>query len=695
MALLSSIISVIFLFAVEAFQDTSAFYENVNLYEQGIAEKEAGNHERAAELWIEHASRSEAPDYSLGHELIQHVTKHSLRNYYEKASELYMLGLDSERFDERAKELLHNELYYMEGMLGQRERRHLRGLIDDGDTEILHFLREYWEIRNITPSDSYNERLLEHWERINYAYENFNTSDRTLFDDRGKTYIRFGEPNRKRSGVFMYNPGFANYIIATRMDDGRGQNSGLENAINTTTYLNTLYQVRAYHEYPSFEAWVYTDLTDDPDNVVYIFGNTHGGAEMSAKQSVDDFIPSAAYSITDRNNPVSMGIADGAGSGTVTLRGRGEETDVALEGATGGIGNSERIIPAMVLQFMYYRQLASLDVFFSERYDEMMDTYMNTSIRLPVSTARRFQQLNSSRFLISQASAPEERSTSAARVFNIATEVYPYRFFDENLKPYLKIYFEEDTEEAITFEELKKRHNLEDIRYEDYEVVRTVQFKGVNGERFDPVRSRSIVEQSSIDPLERNMIHIPYNIGAQSITAHSELYDISLGDRNGISEVTTLRENLKGIGSSSTDLPQADTSDDLFTSDVIIGYRDDELDYDSGFAISHERVIPSGKSINFYYEAYNIPQDDTGLYSYSLTYRIARDRSRLGRIIRFGRTSETSMTINNTHSAPRFSQMLEIVTDELEPGNYTLELLLSAEEDTDTLHREMILFSVR
>ena len=696
MIFVNTIFSFLLLVAVEAYQDTSYQYEKTDLYQLGMEEKKAGNFERTAELWIEHALNTDSPEYAIGYELIKHVTQHKLRSYYEQASEIYLRGLGAGQLTNMDKELLHNELIYMEGMLGQRERRRFRNMIDDGNTEILDFFRNYWEARNLTPSDAYNERLLEHWERINFALENYNTSPNILFDDRGKTYIRLGEPNRTRSGVFMYNPGFANYIISTRMDDGRGQGSGLENAINTTTYLNTLYQVRAYHEYPSFEVWVYTELTDEPDNVVFIFGNNHGGAVMTEKQSVDDFVPSAAYSITDRNNPVSMGIGGGEpATGAGLSNSRDGDSDVALQDLNTGIGNSERITPALVLQFMYYRQLASLDVFFSDRYDEMMDFYMNTSIRLPLSAARRFQQLNSSRFLISQAAAPEEKSTSATRVFNISTSVHPYRFFDEDLNPYLKVYFEEDTEEAISFEELRKRNNLDDIRYEDYEVVRTVQFAGENGERFGSVTSRDNVDQTSVDPLERNLIHIPYNIGAQSLIAHSELYDLSLGDRNGISETSTLRENLKGIGSNRAEIPEAVASANLFISDVIIGYRDEDLDFDSGFVIAHDRVIPAEHSLNFFYEAYNIPQDESGLYTYSLTYRIARDRSRLGRIIRFGRTTETSMTINNTHTAPRFSQMLEIVTDELETGNYILELHISADENSDVLHSESVLFRVR
>ena len=46
----------------------------------------------------------------------------------------------------------------------------------------------------------------------------------------------------------------------------------------------------------------------------------------------------------------------------------------------------------------------------------------------------------------------------------------------------------------------------------------------------------------------------------------------------------------------------------------------------------------------------------------------------MGRIIRFGGGTETSMTVDNTTDSTRFDQYLEIVTDQLKNGSYTLEL---------------------
>lgn len=670
----------------------------VDGYQKGLELADSGQYAEAAKVWIEYADSLAEPDYRLGHELIEMVTKHRLTEYYEKASEIYLKSLAINFISDEIQELLYNEHAFIEPMLGQRESRRLKRLIDDKNTEIFSYIENFWAERSLTPSDTYNERLMEHWERVNYARENYNTSSRSLFDDRGKMYIRFGPPNRTRSGIFMYNPGFANYIISTRMDDGRGRGSALDNAINTTTYLNTLYQVREYHQYPSFEVWVYTNLTPGPDNVVYLFGNDTGGDVMSLKRSVDDFIPSAAYSSTKRNNPVSMGELNtpqgsGAGDSGDSGDGQSRDTDVLSELGDTGIGNSERITPALVLQFMYYRQLVTLDPFFSSRYDEMLDHYMNTSIRISNTTARQFQQVNTSRLLIAQREVPDEYSTNKNEIFDIDPGVYSYRFFDENMNPELRVYFAENVDEAVTFEELKKRNNLGDVRYSDYELIRTLDLINSNGERVNRLNDKTVLGQPENDPLSSNMIRVPQSNGLNRLHLVSELYDRTSVDQNSISENSTLRSNLKGMGIATATVDPEISSTGFFASDVIIGYSSDSAG-DDNFTISHNKVIPENSNIKFYYEAYNIPQNENGLYSFTLTYTIKRDRSLFGRIIRLGRVSSTSMTIENTHDSPNFPQLLEIVSGSLSEGDYILELEISSEGQQEISFTKEVSFKV-
>ncbi|MDH3214912.1 MAG: GWxTD domain-containing protein [Candidatus Krumholzibacteria bacterium] len=53
----------------------------------------------------------------------------------------------------------------------------------------------FWKGRDPTPRTEENETLEEHWRRVRYANENFATSEPGWRSDRGKIYIRYGEPD--------------------------------------------------------------------------------------------------------------------------------------------------------------------------------------------------------------------------------------------------------------------------------------------------------------------------------------------------------------------------------------------------------------------------------------------------------------------------------------------------------------------
>ena len=492
----------------------------------------------------------------------------------------------------------------------------------------------------------------------------------------------------------MYNPGFANYIIATRMDDGRGGVSDAGNAINTTLYLNTLYQVREYHQYPTFETWVYENLASHPDNVIYLFGNTYGGNEMNLKQSVDDFVPSAAYSMTERNSPVSMSILGGdSGGDSEEASGDDEEDSNVLNQISGGnLGNGERISPALVLQFMYYRQLASLDHYFSAQYDEMLNRYMDVSTPVSRSLARQFQQTNSARMLIANSRAPDEYSSGNDEMFNIGTSIHAYRFYDEELSPELRLYFQDDLEEAVSFDQLKQVNSVDSISYRNYEIVRTLRVFPDEREAPENITVIHQAENEPADPLTANILEVPLQSDYARISAVSELHNTQV-DEGAIRNGSVFRERIKGIASSEISVePSKINRNEFFTSDVILGYTD--VEGSSEVTLAHDRQIPENSAINFYYESYNLPKNAEGLYSFALTYTIERERSSIGNLLRFWKNEQTSMTITNTNDRPVFDQMLEIVTEKLDPGSYKLTLEFSEKEESEVLFSKEIPFEI-
>lgn len=656
-----------------------------DLWKDGLMELEKGNYEKAVEIWAESLTLHSEPDYRIGHYMIKTVTAHNLRDYYEKASDLYYRGLSSGSVSDEDKKLLHKDLEFMRPLLGRREGNRLERLIENGNPEIYQKLAEFWNDMKVTISSEYNERLLEHWERIAYAVVNFATTSRSEYDDRGQIYIKYGAPARTRSGMLTHDPGFANYILATRMDDtvdGYGDSS------NSTIFLNTLYQVRDYHNHASFEVWVYTNLTDHFNDIPFIFGNDSGGRVMQLKHSVDDFIPTGAYSTGGRNEFYSHGMtmnSDDSGSGS---------TDVAAEMSGGVSAGQDNIPPAVVLQIMYYRQLATIDTYFSSRYDEMLNRYESTINRLSSSIAREFQQLNISQLQRTQRNAPDNMSSYLNTLHNIEADIYTYRFLDENLEPYLRIYHTAEVDEAITIEELRRTNNLESVQPENYKLVHNVSIYDDNGLQLYSEMENFSVVPSAMNPLEENLIKIPHLDNSYSITANFELHDIA--DPNGhiIAENSTFKQFIKGVGEADVDVPEYLEKRGFTLSDIIMGYSDGlNSDYTDGFILSHDRIIPQNTSLNFYYEVYGLPRNSDGLYEFSLTYSIKKNRSRLGRLLRFWSSDETSISIENTHDKPVFSQQLEIISEVLEKGDYVLSLTFMNSDD-EVLHQRSIEFII-
>lgn len=59
------------------------------------------------------------------------------------------------------------------------------------------FVRRFWRKRDPTPGTAENERLHEHYRRLNFAHANFSIPVKPYYDDRGKVFLRYGMPERR------------------------------------------------------------------------------------------------------------------------------------------------------------------------------------------------------------------------------------------------------------------------------------------------------------------------------------------------------------------------------------------------------------------------------------------------------------------------------------------------------------------
>lgn len=664
-----------------------------DLFKDGLAELEKGNYEKAVSIWGESKNLLSEPDYKIGHYMVKTVTGHNLREYYDKASDLYYWGLASDSVSDEDKNLLLADLEFMRPLMGRREANRLESLIEEGNPEIYQKLADFWNSMKVTITGDYNERLLEHWERCSYVAETYKTSRRHAFDDRGEMYIKFGAPDRIRTGMLIYNPGFAEYLLSARLSAGGGGGT-LDDAMNASAIENTMHLVRNHHNYPDYEVWVYTELVDNNENVIYLFGNSTGSDVMRLVQSVDDFVPTAAYNISGRNRPTSVSFANqNDGLSSIVSDDR---SDIAAAGEDVGMGGGELIPPALVLQLMYYRQLSTVDDYFGMQYDDMMNRYMSTSNRLSQSIAREFQHLNSARIIRRQARAPSERSSHAGRIFSIDSDLHVYRFLNDEMEPALRVYLDADPEEAIQYNELRRHNRVDDIEFENFEIINRLHVFNGSDERLDAQIDtvQLFTDLANIkNPLELNVIQIPHANEITRLGSDFELHNRNEYEDPSVDEQSTFKKHLKGLGTAEAEVKPVLDSGSFISSDIILGYSYIDEIGESALTVAHTREIPQNSNLNFYYEAYNIPQNNDGLYSFNLTYEIERKRSWLGRAIRFGRSGGPSITIENTEDKPRFAQILEIISEELDKGDYKLNLTFMNSDD-EVLHRKELEFVI-
>lgn len=58
-------------------------------------------------------------------------------------------------------------------------------------------LKKFWKQRDPDPSTPENERLIEHFQRVRFARDNFRFTVPPYYDDRGKIYIKYGPPDER------------------------------------------------------------------------------------------------------------------------------------------------------------------------------------------------------------------------------------------------------------------------------------------------------------------------------------------------------------------------------------------------------------------------------------------------------------------------------------------------------------------
>ncbi|MDX1430245.1 MAG: GWxTD domain-containing protein, partial [Rhodothermales bacterium] len=217
--------------------------------------------------------KSGVTDAALGLELIWTAFENGQSAYYDQAASIYLGLIDGmPRADAKVGWRLRTRLLEPFLLIAPPEiRSSLASRAEEGKDEpvtqddVLR-IANWWRSLDPLPATQSNERLIEHLRRLVYASHAYPGADGELLDDRGKLYVRLGEPWR-RHAVRPPRSGF----LRSRRQTGSGLRVELTNKAYTL---------------PGNEFWVYNDV--DPAAQYLFIANPDGSFSLG---STYDLLP--------------------------------------------------------------------------------------------------------------------------------------------------------------------------------------------------------------------------------------------------------------------------------------------------------------------------------------------------------------------------------------------------------------------
>jgi GWxTD domain-containing protein len=618
------------------------------LLQQGFELIEIEEYERALEVWGAAFTELEDPSFLIGREYIRLATVHNLESFYQTASSIYLWGLTAEMIESN-RDALKQELNMLRPLVGGDTFKEWERLFQSENPNLYREIRLFWQERNPLPQRNYNPRLIEHWERIGYAQKNFTRANVSPYgtDDRGVAYVQYGEPDRIIDGILQAPRGKVSAVCSQlRLCDGE---------IMPDVVMNL-------ERSPYFEIWIYQQPNEEMlFNLVLIFGDSARGG-FGRVDTIEEFIPARAFSLSDRFNSPSPG--------------------------TGANNPGEKMTPGMVLQWLYYEQLATKDFFFANRFDQLMFEWDRADPSDPRLGKHQgpVQEEQSKRITRENLDlAPSELSTYEKIFPEIPIKEFHYRLLDKNNQPIVLTFLESQPYQSF-IEDLAFN---QDVLFTDestigdealgyFELTHGLVLKSEEGEFLNSIRQPSeLIIDLQEDTPSSSVFTIPYHSSRQNAILYAELNNRHPDSRPRVE--TLYPRELRGLGRLETKLPEPlpSESDDLLIGDLIIGWQ---MMYDEAqnalipFVVANNLEIPVDEELAVHLEIYNLQISEEGFTDFQVDYQVVPVR-------RFdwfrGQENEFSLSLNYETTEQRFVENLAIKTRELPTGRYKLQLKIT------------------
>lgn len=359
-------------------------------YLDGISLINSSNHLKGLEKWeiaYEEYKLSNLYNSAMGIQFTEFVTKYNIVSKYNIASEMFLWSLGDKKLNNNNKYII-SHAYGILPLLNNKDKKIWEDMLNDDNNQIITKIKEFWNINDPNPFTNTNERLVEHWERIDYASKTFKRKSKKPYktDDRGIIYVRFGEPTWKYARMIgLINPPLRE--AGNIANDPKQQTAR------------------------DFEIWRYFNLDED-NPVVFMFGEVHqdGFREISG---VEDLIENSKFR-----------------TGTKSLN---------------------AFIPTGTrIQLLYYNELFHIDKIFSDRWSELESEILrqrnrpnNGIVRYRTTLLKSKRNLfkNSDKHYKNSVFIPDYFSTVKSKIGKIETKVFPIRYLNNGDPKIVLLYY--------------------------------------------------------------------------------------------------------------------------------------------------------------------------------------------------------------------------------------------------------------
>jgi len=639
------------------------------LLRQGLQALETGDTLKALQAW----EQAEDPGYAIARYYLHLAATLKLKDHYDKATRLFYRELNGSFDLPAGKQAFEKDLLYLKLLMTPEEFENRFG--KKTEREIPQAVRLFWENADPLPTSPANPRLIEHYARVAEALNRFPDESSPLgFDDRGKLWVRYGEPDKTFDGKTSLDRGaIMNFVsdffflvdnsglpctnALAGMQSGGSDNSGgsegggSNKSVDVMTLTNVVESdIISRTGFNDFQIWGYNSDPWNGQSNFFLYFEGDKGNTYSQVNALEDLFSTSMFTTN--------------------------QFDCRLANLKTGL----------VAQYILYQELIGFDIYFANRFQEIDSEIFSRSAVLSESGVLNLAQTvkikNRIEAFRNRASAPEQSSTEEKKIPSIPMQVYQYRLLDEQGNPVLATFVESRPSAAfltdLTANQDKMVPETEHVIAEElsrwYTLRQDVDLRDESGRLTGRLRS---LPELPLDEQDRvpatSLFTIPHLPEATTQHFYVTLENHHPGTKP--PEESVFPDELRGLGR--VQLPQPEPLDlngeGPVLGDLLIGYgrmEHTESGLKFPFVVSHDRTIPEGENLAVHFEAYRLQTNRQGFANFEVRYEIEPRQGLIGRLL--ANRDELSGTLSFEPRATRFSESLEFEELSLEPGHYTL-----------------------